>query len=530
MRRISCFVKAMICLMLYNGCSLAAHSDNLSHDTPLYRWESDNTVTYTVEGKHPPHPKHNPFAAARTDRDACSNSSRISFNAQTEYLVNTVKTQYIGAHDLNGDSFPDLVVLYHLAMMDIYLNAGDGTFYFQYSMVLPAPTAVANHALGWDINLDSHLDLLISSDSGTQDERGLLVMHGDGQGGFPTHAFYHSDYAMFRSQLIDLDDDGDLDFVPASQCTQAYDGGIFSWFLNDGAGVFSFNFQHIGPPGFFPMHLALLPDEQGYNYLLISGYDWFSWSGHLLIMDPASWSVIETITIPGFRTENIALGDINGDLHLDLVSTMSFAYNSILVMPGTDQLPEFGAAVVHELEATFGMITTANLIDEPAYDPPGISVDEIIVATLSLNGPLEQIAYVYRYTECDSFSAPLSVGDPGADWSGFDVETADLNLDGVPDLMTTMNYTNNPRDIAVFSALTPPVAMTPLSIYLQAAQILLVWEPLEHATTYQVYRCEHPYADSSEAELVSVQSGTTYSELITEAPQRFYFVVAVLAD
>ncbi len=507
-------------------CLATTNGDATALTEARYRWDTDRTVTRCGAGYGKRGQPLNPGSVWQ-QRDSCSDPSSVLFGTQTEYPVNTVKTQFIGTPDLNADSYPDLVILYHPALMDVYLNDGDGVFEFQYSIALPEPGAIANHALDYDADADGNLDLLISKDSSAESERGLLVLYGDGLGGFPRHAFFPSIYAVFRSALIDLDADGDLDVVIATQTTQLATAGIFVWFINEGGGVFTGHSQFIGPGGFFPMHLVLLPPEAP-DYILIGGYDWYTWSGYLLIMDPATLTIIDSITCPSFRLENLALGDINGDGGQDLVSTMSFAYNRILVMLGDEQMPAFQEPVEHELETTFGMITTADLIAETAYDPPGTVVEEVIAATLSLNGSFDQIAYVYRYTECDSFSQPLAVGEPGGNWSGFDVETVDLNGDGALDLLTTMNYTNNPRDLALFLAEPPPVPMTRVTIQVQAGQVFLHWPPLPEAVAYTIYQQATAYADTSEAELISTQSETSYCEPVAGAMQRYYFIVAQL--
>ncbi len=506
--------------------STAADGDQTSLTEACYRWDGDQVVTRCGAG-YGHRQNVSPSVSTRPDRDPCTDPSQVVFSAQTEYPVNTGQTRFIGTPDLNADGFPDLVVLYHPVHMDVYLNGGDGTFDLQYTVPVPPPGAISNHAVADDANGDGHLDLLISNDSSHESERGLLVLYGDGQGGFPTDAFFPSTYAVNRSELIDLDGDDDLDVVIATQATQINNAGIFVWFINEGGGEYTGYWQYIGPHGFFPMHMALLPPEEP-AHILIGGYDWYTWCGHLLIMDPATLTIIDTITCPGFRFENIALGDINGDGAPDLVSTMAFAYNLVLVMLSGGQMPEFQVPVIHELETTFGMITTADLIAEPAYDPPGAMVAEVIVATLSLNDPLDQIAYVYRYTECDSFSQPLAVGDPGGNRSGFDVETADLNGDGALDLLTTTNYTNNPRDLAVLLNEPPSLPMTEVSIQLQAGQVHLYWPPLPEAVAYEVYRQATAYADTSEAELISIQTATTYQEPVSGTTEWYYFVVAQL--
>lgn len=248
-----------------------------------------------------------------------SNPLTTIFTTQTQLTAPLSGT--ILAGDLNGDGKQDLVVQSHYSMTAL-LGQGDGTFKKK-DQFIPIPHAGQLDASLADINRDGKLDLVAT---GTV---GVAVSFGKGDGTFnhiPKFTLVRSPYlipnfAMSGFDLVNLNNDGQLDILLADAAFQR----VYAM-LGSADGSF-------GQPQSFVS--GLIPggvvggdfNEDGIDDAVVfNEFNWFQ-----PIQNP-SVSVQLSNGAGGFTPGAVshgdgglapisgAVGDLNGDGHLDVVS------------------------------------------------------------------------------------------------------------------------------------------------------------------------------------------------------------------
>ena len=270
--------------------------------------------------------------------------------------------------DLNGDGKLDVVTAnYDSSTVSVLLGTGNGTFAAKVDYATgSSPEAVV---LG-DLNGDGKPDLVTANWSSSN----VSVLLGTGNGTFAAKVDYPSGdgtYGTYSVAIGDLNGDGKLDIVAANSNLDA--PSTVSVLLGTGNGKFAANVD-------YP-----------------TGYGAFS----------------------------VALGDLNGDGKLDLV-TGGFGTVSVLLGTGDGR---FAANV----DYPFGSIGDADI--------------EVVLGDLNGDGRLDLVAATFN---SDTVSAWLGTGD-GAFAAGVDFQTEedlalmaldDLDGDGKLDLVTA-NYRSN---------------------------------------------------------------------------------------
>src|SRR5208337_4616289 len=146
-----------------------------------------------------------------------------SLTRPVDLITGAYATTAVVAKDLNGDGFPDLVVVDEGGVVDgahSYLGRGDGTFkhaqYFFEDGGFDFPDAVTSVALG-DMDGDGCLDAVTA---GTYPLVRVFKGNCDGSfTGFPNVATVGAGDGAAAIALADMDGDGHLDVVMA--------GGLF---------------------------------------------------------------------------------------------------------------------------------------------------------------------------------------------------------------------------------------------------------------------------------------------------------------
>jgi hypothetical protein len=152
----------------------------------------------------------------------------------------------VAVADLNGDGFPDLVVVDSAGnSVQVLLNDGDGTF------ATPLPETVGAMPVSVslaDLDGDGHLDIVVAD----QGDNTAAVLLGVGDGSFGAAQFYNTGSRPGWVAAQDLNGDGKPDLV-----TDNYNDGSVSLFANDGGGGFGAQQQ-------------LFPDYGSYDTLVMS--------------------------------------------------------------------------------------------------------------------------------------------------------------------------------------------------------------------------------------------------------------------
>jgi large repetitive protein len=218
--------------------------------------------------------------------------------------------------DMNGDGHLDLVVAN--VNLDLgpqfnrlYLNDGNGGFPSE-GIVIGSDDMDRSYSVAvGDVDGDGHLDIVI----GNYWAPNKLYLN-DGNGGFPESGIaIGSESDNTRHMVLgDVDGDGDLDLLVGNS-------GQNRLYLNDGLGNFSATGINVGSEIELTMNLALGDiDGDGDLDLIVAN------RGHL-----ATTKLYLNDGLGGFSTTgipldttldtfSIALGDVNGDGHLDLIA------------------------------------------------------------------------------------------------------------------------------------------------------------------------------------------------------------------
>lgn len=178
-----------------------------------------------------------------------------TFRSSVEYEIGTRNPDrnLLAVGDINGDGRPDLVatmrsesptgteVMHHVVLL---LNQGDGTFAPATTVHSLAPQAELHKLALDDVTGDGARDIVLSimpplpldpwTDPFALYRRQVVVLRGDGQGGFQPAATTTVANGSEHLALADMDRDGDLDFVLVTS------GGLPTLLqvrLNDGTGA-----------------------------------------------------------------------------------------------------------------------------------------------------------------------------------------------------------------------------------------------------------------------------------------------------
>ncbi len=200
------------------------------------------------------------------------------------------------AGDLNNDGVMDLMSADNNSnTLSVYLGNRDGTFQARISSATPAQSTFGV-ALG-DFTGDGILDAISGSNG--------FLMRGVGDGTFVNGNYTHSFIGAVEYQAGDLNGDGKLDFVAASN----HGGGVYV-FLGNGNGTFQ-NPTTYNPTGGGGFSSVTLADFNGDNLLDIATADNAN-IGILINSGTGTFSTSQSFTGRGDAPQ-LSTGDFNND-------------------------------------------------------------------------------------------------------------------------------------------------------------------------------------------------------------------------
>ena len=233
---------------------------------------------------------------------------------------------WIETADLRGNGILDLVVAEpDSASVGVLLGNGDGTFASELTYYLPMPPFTLQVA---DFNGDGHRDVLAGVPGGVN-YGPLILLPGDGTGGLGPPV-YRGGEDYFRGVFTiwmassDLDLDGDMDIVLVDFLLSiASEPGVLSY-LNNGDGTFK-KTQYVYDGYFDPALSVAAADlnEDGCSDVV------FTASLDLNYFYPGNCngtfrrrpSPDARLSSPGNSGVVVALGNVNNDSHLDIVTS-----------------------------------------------------------------------------------------------------------------------------------------------------------------------------------------------------------------
>ena len=391
---------------------------------------------------------------------------------------------YIAVADLNGDGFPDIVVAnYSDNTVGVLLNNGNGTF--KPETALAAGNAPDGIALA-DVNGDGHIDILAANSV----DNTLGVYLGAGGGVFLPAAIYTLGAAQTGTGYLNitagkLNPAGPVDVV-ASELNSV--SGSVVVLQNNGAGVFSVGPSYAAGLNADTLQLADLQHRGILDLIAASSSDnvvnVLSGNGDGTFGAAATYAAASISSSPGQQT--IAVGDVNGDTFPDLVianpnnNAMQVLYNAgsapsgvppfTFHPPGTHGVGHNPSAVATGILTASGNhdVVVANAADNDVgvllgngngtlqtmvTYPVGVSPQSL--ALVALRGSGKPLDIVTANFGDGTVSVLLGNGDgtfqpkqtykavpatPGATVLG--VVVADINGDGIPDLVVTNGVSN----------------------------------------------------------------------------------------
>jgi len=377
-------------------------------------------------------------------------------NASTSLPNNTEATnniQVAAVADVNGDGLADVLAVdysnfdtYGEPDVDIGLSNGKGGFSF--STVIPAATLIDSEAAGIvpalsDFNNDGHFDLLLFTENGLS----IALSQPDGTLGAPVPLnFPMAASACLDDNLAvgDLNGDGNLDFVMAyagnsvSCASNSTPSGYFVG-LGNGHGGFTVSFTPYGTA----LAQTLLSDFNGDGKLDLAVDD--------AVAGPRTPSSITVLPGNGDGTFNLAnaqtvlntwtiggmqIGDFNADGKQDL----TLLSQGNISTPGQEADPStFGIVLLQgKGDFTFG---------QPLVIAPGTEESDVEYADINGDGLPDLIASVFTTLEGPAqyfglsilpnrgkgmFAAPINLLTPQLSTNSL---VGDFNGDGLPDLL-----------------------------------------------------------------------------------------------
>jgi hypothetical protein len=370
--------------------------------------------------------------------------------------------------DFNGDGIPDLAVGdIGSGMVTIFLGNGDGSVRFSGEvMVDPNGGAFPGFLLTADFNNDGKADLAVVDASPTStSNQDVSILLGNGDGTFQTPKLLPVGGA--RSSLVaaaagDFNGDGIMDLAVTDE---GLDNVYICLGHNDGTGhgdgTFTFSpppFRSLDTPDAFvvPQHIVSADlNGDGITDLAISAYDYYSNKGSVVVLlgnDDGTGHGDGTFHEPldgdgnpvrpdvGLIPAQLAAADLNGDGIPDLVVVNDGSRN-VSVLLGHDDGIDHGDGKRHG-DGTFTEVSRTLVRGD---GPIGLAVTDFNgdkkLDVAVANG--ENFVDVFLGDGKGNLSPAPGLGGFSVGELTFDLTTADLNKDGIPDLITADDTGND---------------------------------------------------------------------------------------
>jgi len=344
--------------------------------------------------------------------------------------------------DFNGDGKPDIAATDQtVKRIFIYLNDGNGYFGAPKSMDINMSSDGPEAVVAGDFNEDGKQDLILSA---SNNKIGDPVLLGNGDGTFtqqpdlPTDGSWTGGY-FSKGVLVDLNGDQHLDLILGGN-------SAITFYLGDGRG----NFQALPTP--YPGNANIFTgivtgdfNKDGkVDFSLANPYATYT-SVFLGNGDGTFPSPIYLSTKVGTRSVDTA--DFDGDGNLDLL----LGFNRVgVVCPGKGD-GSFNTSEPYYL-ATSGTAINPNGYAALAAAADGDKKIDAVVAD-------DQSETINVFINDGTGKFPQATPDFSAAIDGglYEMATADLNADGLPDIVVTSNATKN---ISIFLSISPKTAVT----------------------------------------------------------------------
>jgi hypothetical protein len=379
------------------------------------------------------------------------------FSRRGAYTSGGAAPTAITTADVNDDGRLDLIVLNQCShgnngncmgrgVVSVMLGNGDGTF--QAPQTYDSGGYIAVQVIAGDINGDGKTDLVLlntclnSCDGSTDGSIGILVGNGDGT--FQAARTLDTDRFDPSSMAVgDINGDGKLDLAVSYFCdfieTQDCSHGAVDVFVGNGDGTFQTP-QRNSSAGYVTQDVILGDiNGDGKPDLLLANCGspncYFGTVGVLVGNGDGTFQPAQTYSSGGVFAMAVTAGDLNGDGQLDLI------VENDCLSPGFCS----GAVVSVLLGNGDGTLQTAQTYNTGSYgcSNAGYCPVSIALADVDGDGKLDIVVPfdVLLGNGDGTFQSPLAYDSTGCGRGQMVV--ADLNNDGRPDISLVNYYAKN---------------------------------------------------------------------------------------
>jgi len=397
--------------------------------------------------------------AARLGRQLAPAAQKpVKFAKAVAYPTGGFTADSVAVGDLTGDGHPDLVVSNYclnqakdcvggVGQVSVLLGNGDGTF--QPAVTYDSGGINAYSVAIADLNGDGKPDVVVANFCQDQScaNGGVTVFLGNGDGTLQPGVSYSAGWEGVVSLAIgDVNGDGHPDLVVANQCPACGTGGV-SVLLGNGDGTFRAPVTY-DSGGINAVSVAIgdlngdgHPDLVVSNYCFVSGGSCTGYSGVSVLLGngDGTFQAPATYNSGGDYVGQVVVGDVNGDAHPDVVVANA--------CPNSGCSPNNGVVSVL-LGNGDGTLQPAVSYNSGGYyssfvavgDVNGDGHPDVVMTNSYLNSKRTLGGVSILLGNGDgTFQTPVSCSSGG--YYAWSVAIADMNNDGRPDIAVTNSCT-----------------------------------------------------------------------------------------